>query len=171
MTGEPLEPEAATRNAERPKGEKRKLASRLPGNSYGRFARCADGKGPREWYLASRLSYLVHPFSENDEFFGRMCQVASTAGRIIHLIQWQHPKNGTAGEFSAVPGHLVALLITKHGQRAQEHRRGIIISHRPELFSMWNAGHPKQNAATLADIGAGIDLPRLAIPVFNQCPE
>src|SRR5713101_2662918 len=44
-TGEPLEPDAATRNAERPKGEKRKLASRLPGNSYGRFARCADGKG------------------------------------------------------------------------------------------------------------------------------
>ncbi len=37
VTGEPLEPDAATRNAERPKGEKRQLASRLPGNSYGRF--------------------------------------------------------------------------------------------------------------------------------------
>jgi hypothetical protein len=37
VTGEPLEPDAATRNAERPKGEERKLASRLPGNSYGRF--------------------------------------------------------------------------------------------------------------------------------------
>jgi|GEM_PF-4733449 len=37
VTGEPLEPDAATRNAERPKGEKRELASRLPGNSYGRF--------------------------------------------------------------------------------------------------------------------------------------
>src|SRR6266487_3479958 len=57
VTGEPLEPDAATRNAERPKGEKRELASRLPGNSYGRFARRADGKGPRERYLASRLSY------------------------------------------------------------------------------------------------------------------
>jgi|SRR5450755_1450769 hypothetical protein len=54
---------AATRNAERPKGEKWKLASRLPGNSYGRFARRADGKGPRERYLASRLSYLGYPFS------------------------------------------------------------------------------------------------------------
>jgi len=62
VTGEPLEPAAATRNAQRPKGEKRKPASRLPGNSYGRFARCADGKGPRERYLASRLSYLAHPF-------------------------------------------------------------------------------------------------------------
>jgi hypothetical protein len=62
VTGEPLEPDAATRNAERPKGEERKLASRLPGNSYGRFARCAEGKGPRTRYLASRLSYLVHPF-------------------------------------------------------------------------------------------------------------
>src|SRR5229473_200062 len=62
VTGEPLEPDAATRNAQRPKGEKRKLASRLPGNSYGRFARCAEGKGPRERYLASRLSYLDHPF-------------------------------------------------------------------------------------------------------------
>jgi hypothetical protein len=37
-TGEPLEPDAATRNAQRPKGEKRQLASRLPGNSYGRCA-------------------------------------------------------------------------------------------------------------------------------------
>src|SRR5512142_1919860 len=64
VTGEPLEPEAATRNAERPKGEKRKLASRLPGNSYGRFAKCADGKGPREWYLASRLSYFTYPFKK-----------------------------------------------------------------------------------------------------------
>src|SRR6266851_4185433 len=45
VTGEPLKPDAATRNAERPKGEKRKLASRLPGDSYSRFARCADGKG------------------------------------------------------------------------------------------------------------------------------
>src|SRR5579859_3507984 len=62
VTGEPLKPDAATRNAQRPKGEKRKLASRLPGNSYGRFARCADGKGPCERYLASRLSYLDHPF-------------------------------------------------------------------------------------------------------------
>ena len=47
VTGEPLEPDAATRNAERPKGEKRQLASRLPGNSYGRFARRAEEKGPR----------------------------------------------------------------------------------------------------------------------------
>ncbi len=65
VTGEPLEPDAATRDAERPKGEKRKLASRLPGNSYGRFARCADGKGPPKRYLASRLSYLDHPFHKN----------------------------------------------------------------------------------------------------------
>src|SRR6266571_9268419 len=64
VTGEPLEPDAATRNAERPKGEKRELASRLPGNSYGRFARCAEGKGLQEQYLASRLSYLAHPFKK-----------------------------------------------------------------------------------------------------------
>src|SRR5215472_16812278 len=37
VTGEPLEPDTATRNAERPKGEKRKLASRLLGNLHGRF--------------------------------------------------------------------------------------------------------------------------------------
>jgi hypothetical protein len=64
VTGELLEPDAATRNAERPKGEKRQLASRLPGNSYGRFARCADGKGPRERPLVSRLSYFGHPFTK-----------------------------------------------------------------------------------------------------------
>src|SRR6266566_1040469 len=58
------EPDAATRNAERPKGEKRELASRLPGNSYSRFARCADGKGLRERYLASRLSYLGYPLEK-----------------------------------------------------------------------------------------------------------
>src|SRR5512135_3423301 len=29
-----------------------------------RFARCADGKGLREWYLASRLSYLGYPFEK-----------------------------------------------------------------------------------------------------------
>src|SRR5258707_15021922 len=67
VTGEPLEPDAATRNAERPKGEKRQLASRLPGNSYGRFARRADGKGPRKRHLASRLSYLGHLFRKNGE--------------------------------------------------------------------------------------------------------
>jgi hypothetical protein len=61
-TGEPLEPDAATRNADRPKGEKRELASRMLGNKHVRFARCADGKGPRERYLASRLSYLGYPF-------------------------------------------------------------------------------------------------------------
>jgi hypothetical protein len=64
VTGEPLKPDAATRNAERPKGEKRQLASRLPGNSYGRFARRAEGKGPRERYLASRLSYLGYLFEK-----------------------------------------------------------------------------------------------------------
>src|SRR6266699_1363814 len=64
VTGEPLEPDAATRNAERPKGEKRELASRLTGNSYSRFARCADGKGLRERYLASRLSYLGYPLEK-----------------------------------------------------------------------------------------------------------
>jgi hypothetical protein len=37
VTGEPLKPDAATRDADRPKEEKRELASRLPGNSYGRF--------------------------------------------------------------------------------------------------------------------------------------
>ena len=31
VTGEPLEPDAATRNAQRPKGEKRQLASRMLG--------------------------------------------------------------------------------------------------------------------------------------------
>ena len=67
VTGEPLEPDAATRNAERPKGKKRKLASRLPGNSYGRFARRAEGKGLRERYLASRLSYFGHPFRKEEE--------------------------------------------------------------------------------------------------------
>ena len=37
VAGEQLEPDAATRDAERPKGEKRKLASRLLGNVHGRF--------------------------------------------------------------------------------------------------------------------------------------
>ena len=37
VTGEPLEPDAATRHAERPKGEKRKRARRLLGSLYGRF--------------------------------------------------------------------------------------------------------------------------------------
>src|SRR5947209_18910267 len=58
VTGEPLEPDAATRNAERPKGEKRQLASRMLENKHVRFARRADGKGPRERYLVSRLSYF-----------------------------------------------------------------------------------------------------------------
>ena len=31
VTGEPLEPDAVTRNAQRPKGEKRQLASRMLG--------------------------------------------------------------------------------------------------------------------------------------------
>jgi hypothetical protein len=38
VTGEPLEPDAATRNAERPKGEKRQLASRMLENKH---VRCA----------------------------------------------------------------------------------------------------------------------------------
>jgi len=38
VTGEPLEPDMATRNAERPKGEKRELASRMLGNKH---VRCA----------------------------------------------------------------------------------------------------------------------------------
>src|SRR5215472_7174198 len=67
VTGEPLEPDAATRDAERPKGEKRKLASRLPGNSYGRFARCAEGKGPHERYLAGPLPYFGHPFKKESK--------------------------------------------------------------------------------------------------------
>jgi hypothetical protein len=37
VTGEPLEPDAATRNAERPKGEKRQLASRMLENKHVRF--------------------------------------------------------------------------------------------------------------------------------------
>jgi hypothetical protein len=64
VTGEPLEPDTATRNAQRPKGEKRELASRMLGNKHVRFARCAEGKGPQERYLASRLSYLVYLFSK-----------------------------------------------------------------------------------------------------------
>jgi hypothetical protein len=35
--GEPLEPDADTRNAERPKREKRKLASQMLGNKLVRF--------------------------------------------------------------------------------------------------------------------------------------
>jgi hypothetical protein len=60
--GEPLEPDAATRNAERPKGEKRQLASRMLGKLARPVLRRADGKGPRERHLVSRLSYLGHPF-------------------------------------------------------------------------------------------------------------
>src|SRR5947209_14414336 len=37
VTGEPLEPDAATRNAQRPKGEKRQLASRMLENKHVRF--------------------------------------------------------------------------------------------------------------------------------------
>src|SRR5260370_31840463 len=65
VTGEPLEPDAATRNAERPKGEKRELASRLPGNSYGRF-----WGGRREKGRASGTSPAAYPTwnirSQND---------------------------------------------------------------------------------------------------------
>jgi hypothetical protein len=57
-TGEPLEPDAATRNAERPKGEKRQLASRMLGKLARPVLRRADGKGPRERHLVSRLSYV-----------------------------------------------------------------------------------------------------------------
>ena len=42
-TGEPLEPDTATRNAERLKGEKRELESGMPGNSHVPF-----GEGPTE---------------------------------------------------------------------------------------------------------------------------
>jgi hypothetical protein len=35
------------------------------------------------WDLASRLLNLAHPFSENDEFFRRMYQVASTGVWIV----------------------------------------------------------------------------------------
>ena len=42
-TGEPLEPDTATRDAERPKGEKRELESGMPGNSHVPF-----GEGPTE---------------------------------------------------------------------------------------------------------------------------
>jgi hypothetical protein len=65
VTGEPLEPDAATRNAERPKGEKRQLASRMLENKHVRFPRRAEGKGSRERYLASRLSYLGHPLRKS----------------------------------------------------------------------------------------------------------
>ena len=58
-TGEPLEPDAATRNAERPKGEKRQLASRMLGKLACPVLRRADGKGPRERHLVSRLSYFL----------------------------------------------------------------------------------------------------------------
>src|SRR5258708_7675204 len=57
-TGEPLEPDTATRNADRPKGEERQLASRMLGKLARPVLRRADGKGPRERHLVSRLSYL-----------------------------------------------------------------------------------------------------------------
>ena len=50
-TGELLEPDTATRNAERPKGEKRELESRMPGNSHVRF-----GGGRSEKYLSRQLA-------------------------------------------------------------------------------------------------------------------
>jgi len=61
-TGEPLEPDTATRNADRPKGEERQLASRMLGKLARPVLRRADGKGPRERHLVSRLSYFGYPF-------------------------------------------------------------------------------------------------------------
>src|SRR5258708_34557208 len=61
-TGEPLEPDTATRNADRPKGEERQLASRMLGKLARPVLRRADGKGPRERHTVSRLSYFEHPF-------------------------------------------------------------------------------------------------------------
>jgi hypothetical protein len=49
-TGEPLEPDAATRNAERPKGEKRQLASRM----LGKLARPVPKEGG--WKRAARAA-------------------------------------------------------------------------------------------------------------------
>jgi hypothetical protein len=60
--GEPLEPDTATRNADRPKGEGRQLASRMLGKLARPVLRRADGKGPRERHLASRLSYFAYLF-------------------------------------------------------------------------------------------------------------
>src|SRR5215470_4230166 len=58
VTGEPLKPDAATRNAERPKGEKRKQPVPTTWKRVRSVLGRADGKGPREWYLASRLSHF-----------------------------------------------------------------------------------------------------------------
>ena len=87
MTGEPLEPDAATRNAERPKGEKRQLASRMLGKLARPVLRRAEGKGPRERHLVSRLSYLVYLFYNMplhvDEQH-RVLGVGSMAELILH---------------------------------------------------------------------------------------
>src|SRR5260221_12882671 len=74
-TGEPLEPDTATRNADRPKGEERQLASRMLGKLARPVLRRADGKGPRERHLVSRLSYFGYPFShpERNSHRGTLC--------------------------------------------------------------------------------------------------
>jgi hypothetical protein len=57
--GEPLEPDAATRNAERPKGEKRKLASQMLRNKLVRFCGgrmekgCESGTSPAAILLST----------------------------------------------------------------------------------------------------------------------
>ena len=59
-TGEPLKPDTATRDAERPKGEKRELESGMPGTSHVPF-----GEGPQDldWqqHLAFGLLHFLHP--------------------------------------------------------------------------------------------------------------
>src|SRR5215472_593578 len=58
VTGEPLEPDTATRNAERPKGEKREQPVPATWKRVRSVLGRADGKGPRKRYLASRLSHF-----------------------------------------------------------------------------------------------------------------
>src|SRR5260370_29781279 len=66
-TGEPLEPDTATRNADRPKGEERQLASRMLGKLARPVLRRADGKGPLQRHLVIRVSYLPHMFLTNSQ--------------------------------------------------------------------------------------------------------
>src|SRR5262249_43940968 len=61
-TGEPLHPQTATPQAERPKGAQRQRVRRLLGNGSGRGSRRAEGQGPLSWALPLRRSYFERPF-------------------------------------------------------------------------------------------------------------
>ena len=75
----------------------------------------AKSQGEAKTFTCAR--YLAHPFSENDEFFGRMYQVASTG------------RKGHAPEMLAVLNNVVLGLFARQGETNVAHARREFASH------------------------------------------